>query len=385
VIRRRVVAFVTHARQVPATERQRFTGVLRADPHARALIIETCHRVEAYTTGEVDAAPPGLVAALPAGGRLLVGDAAVRHVVAVATGRDSVVLGEDQILHQLRESLEAARTAGTLDPEIDRLFALALRAGRRSRSWRSGHQRSLADVALQVVEQRQGPVRGHEILVVGAGRMGHLMARAAASSGAAVTVANRSSERARAMAASIGGRTMDLDPGPQIGRFAAIFVALGGPWAIAPTAQASILEHGAAVVDLSVPSAIPAPLTHALGDRLVTADDLASHEAGGPGDDPMDARSEELIEQTVRAYLEWQALGDARAAADALVRRADRERQAELEVLWRKLPTLEPEAREAIEGMTRHLAARLLRQPLERLGRDTDDVDGRAVRDLFAL
>ena len=98
-----------------------------------------------------------------------------------------------------------------------------------------------------------------------------------------------------------------------------------------------------------------------------------------------DARTETLIEDTVRAFVEWQARGDARAAADALVRRADQEREAELAALWRKLPTLDPEAREAIEGMTRHLAARLLRQPLERLGRDADGVDGRSVRDLFAL
>jgi glutamyl-tRNA reductase len=87
----------------------------------------------------------------------------------------------------------------------------------------------------------------------------------------------------------------------------------------------------------------------------------------------------------VAEYLEWQARGTARAAADALVQRADREREAELARLWRELPTLEPEAREAIEGMTRHLAARLLRQPLERLGRDSDGADGRIVRDLFAL
>jgi hypothetical protein len=68
-----------------------------------------------------------------------------------------------------------------------------------------------------------------------------------------------------------------------------------------------------------------------------------------------------------------------------LIERADRERQAELAALWRRLPDLEPEARGAIEGMTRHLADRLLREPLERLGRDTDGRDERVVRDIFAL
>jgi glutamyl-tRNA reductase len=76
---------------------------------------------------------------------------------------------------------------------------------------------------------------------------------------------------------------------------------------------------------------------------------------------------------------------DGRAAAEALIKRADREREAELAVLWRRLPDLQPEARDAIEGMTRHLARRLLREPLERLGRDSDGHDERAVRDIFAL
>jgi hypothetical protein len=65
--------------------------------------------------------------------------------------------------------------------------------------------------------------------------------------------------------------------------------------------------------------------------------------------------------------------------------RSDRRREAELAALWRRLPDLEPEAREAIDGMTRHLARRLLREPLERLGRDTNGRDERAVRDIFAL
>ena len=71
--------------------------------------------------------------------------------------------------------------------------------------------------------------------------------------------------------------------------------------------------------------------------------------------------------------------------AEALVERSDREPEAELAALWRRLPDLEPAARDAIEGMTRHLAERLLREPLERLGRDADGSNERAVREIFAL
>lgn len=385
IVRRPVIALVTHVRQVPAAERQRFATRLHSDRGARLLIVETCHRVEAYTTS-VGGPAASVVAAVPTGGRVLEGPDAVRHAVSVATGRDSIVLGEDQVLHQLRGSLAAARTSGVLDPEIERLFALALQAGRRARSWRSGRQRSLADVAVDTVERASGPVRGTEALVVGAGRMGGLMVRAAAAAGASVTVANRSTDRARALTSATGGRTSALDPGSEVGRFGAIFVALGGPWAIDGSTVAALLDRGPIVVDLSVPAAVPAALAAGLGSRLVSADALALREAEeARRDRELDPRLDGLIDATVESYVEWQARGDARAAADALLRRADLDREAELAALWRRLPTLEPEAREAIEGMTRHLAARLLRQPLERLGRDPDGTDERSVRDLFAL
>ncbi|MGH2488150.1 MAG: hypothetical protein ACRDFR_00840, partial [Candidatus Limnocylindria bacterium] len=97
------------------------------------------------------------------------------------------------------------------------------------------------------------------------------------------------------------------------------------------------------------------------------------------------ARLEALVDSMTAEFLDWLKGRDGRAAAEALIRRADREREAELAALWRRLPDLQPEARDAIEGMTRHLAKRLLREPLERLGRDSDGSDERVVRDIFAL
>jgi glutamyl-tRNA reductase len=385
-----MIALVAHARQVPASEREPLAAWLRAELGDRAVLLETCHRVEAYASGVTEAETAGWAGRMPAGVRLLAGDAAARHAVAVAVGRDSVVLGEDQILHQLRTAVDAARTAGALDAALERLFSLALHAGRRARSWHVGRRRSLADVAVDAIERTSGSLRARDVLVVGAGRMGDLAARAAAAAGATVHVANRSVERAASVAAAVGGQVADLDPGPAVTRFPAVVIALGGPWSIAPETALALARGGAIVVDLSVPAAVPADLAAALVARLVTADDLARAVAdvasdAAPGAPASDPRTDALIDEAVRDFADWQARGDARAAADALVRRADREREAELAALWRRLPTLEPEVRDAIEGMTRHLAARLLRQPLARLGRDAEGADGRAVRDLFAL
>lgn len=377
-----IVALVSHARDVPAPERERLAITLREALAGRALLLETCHRVEAYLTSADDATR--LAPALPADARALTGEHAVRHAIAVAVGRDSVVIGEDQILHQIRASVDEARTGGVLAPTLERLFALALQAGRQARSWRQGPARSLADVALASIEREAGPIRGRDVLVVGAGRMGRLAARAAVATGASVTVANRSAEGAEALAASIGARVEVFDPGTRIGRFAGVFVALAGPWPIGPATIEALAGSATVLVDLSVPSAVPATIGRNLGPRLITADDLALAD-GGPTQDANSARVDALVERTTAEFIEWLDRHEARAAADALIEQADHEREAELAALWRRLPDLQPDARDAIELMTRHLARRILRRPLERLGRDSDGREERAVRDLFAL
>jgi glutamyl-tRNA reductase len=378
-----IVALVTHARQVPALEREQFAAALHREPTGRALVLETCHRVEVYLGNADDAAR--LAPALPAGGHALTGMQAVHHAMSVAVGRDSVVVGEDQILHQLRASVNAARTAGTLDPGLERLFAVALQAGRRARSWRQGPARSLADVALASIEHQVGPIPGREVLVVGAGRMGGLAARAAVAAGASVAVANRSADRAETLAASVGARVEAFDPEARVGGFAGIVMALAGPWPIGVATIDALARSATIVVDLSVPAAVPEGLADILGGRLITADALALADIDPAPRDGSPARLDALVERSTAEFVAWLKGRDGRAVAEALVKRASREREAELAALWRRLPDLEPEARAAIEAMTRHLANRLLREPLERLGRDADGRDGRAILDIFAL
>ena len=378
-----IVALVTHARHVPAIERERFATALRGVLADRALVLETCHRVEAYLTSTDGA--ERLARALPVGGRELVGEPAVRQAISVAVGRDSVVVGEDQILHQLRASVDAARNAGALDPALERLFAVALQAGRRARSWHQGPPRSLADVALTSIEEQIGAIQGRDVLVVGAGRMGRLATRAAKAAGASVAVANRSAGGAETLAAWAGSRVEAFDPGARIGGFAGVIVALAGRWPIGPTTIGALVRSETVVVDLSVPGAVPVGLAKILGRRLITADALALADVGAMARDPSDARLDVLVDRTAAEFLDWLKRRDGRATAQALVDHADRQREAELAALWRRLPGLTPETREAIEVMTQHLATRLLREPLERLGRDADGRDERAVRDLFAL
>jgi glutamyl-tRNA reductase len=406
----RLAAVAVHAREVPEAERESLAGRLRMIPPGNLVLLETCHRVEAYLADMTD--PEGFARdiGLVSGGRLLIGEAAVRHLVTVAVGRDSVVVGEDQILHQVREAIDGARRAaqsetlepgsspagvgsadaGRLDSGLERLFDRALQAGRRARSWRQGSDRSLADVAVGRIEELTGPLAGRQLLVVGAGRMGGLAARAGARAGTSVTIANRTPEAAVALATSTGGRAGPFDPGPAIAGFAGVVVALAGPWLISPATMTALAGCPTVVVDLSVPQAVAPAAALALGPRLVSADGLAQSLAtvsseASPAERRRLDRVDRLIDETTHEHLDWLARRPRRATAEALIEQADHERQAELALLWRDLPDLEPETRAAIDGMTRHLARRLLREPLERLGRDSDGRDERAVRELFAL
>ena len=382
----RLIALVTHARHVPAVERESF-GLSAREWAARrsGFVFETCHRVEAYgvlheeSTAESDQ--------MPRGGRRFLDEAVVHHAIAVAVGRDSVVVGEDQVLHQLREAIAAARARDSLHPALERLFTVASRAGRRARSWHEGPSRSLADLAIEAIQSRTGPIQGRQLLVVGAGQMAALAVRAGLAAGATISIASRTPARAEALAARFGVRARPFDPGGHVGATAGIVVALRGVWPTSAATDAALAAGAAIVVDLSVPPAVAEDLAIALGDRFVSADALALVEGpiATPVGEGATRRLDLLVDSSAAEFLAWFAAHDRRAAAGALAERAEAERVAELAELWHRLPRLDPEARQLIDGMSRRLASRLLREPLERLGRDLDGRHERAIRELFGL
>lgn len=377
-----LAVLLAHARHVPEPARARLAERLRAARPEGSVLLETCHRVELY-------APRASLEALigaerVAGVTLETGVEAARHAIRVAVGRDSAVVAEDQVLHQLRSGVQDARRRGPLIPELDRLFDLALRSGRQARSWLPARRPSLADVALEEamgrVSMRPGP-----ILVVGAGAMGRLAARAVVEASRPLVLANRTPQHATRVAAELGGTMTGLDPGAaELLGFAGVMVALTGPWLLADASRAALADGGAWIVDLSAPPAVPDDLARRLGRRLVSIDDLAH------GDDrtrpaALLAHLDELVEETLDAYLDWTVRERQRQAAHALADRATEARSAELAALWRRVPMLDPAARAEVERMAERLSDRLLRRPLERLQHDKDGRHDRAARELFGL
>lgn len=373
-------ALLAHASTVPAERRARLVDSLRLELPDGAVLLETCHRVELYSAASI--APPA--GGVPAGVEWLRGSAVADHLVAVAVGRKSAVVAEDQILHQLRSAVHAARERGQVPPHLGRMFDVALRAGRLARSWLPARRRSLAELALERVIGRSGPPAG-PVLVVGAGEMGRRAVRAIAARGGAVAVSSRTPERAMTLAATVGGRHVEFEPGPElVSRLAGVVIALAGRWTIGPPAAAALLSSGAWVVDLSSPSALDHGLARAFGARLVSIDDLAAG-SGLDLSDRLVARLDALIAGSVEEYTRWQARDSNRATARALDEKARAASAAELTALWQRVPALEPGQREEVERMARHLTERLLRDPLEQLHGDEDGRRMQAVRELFRL
>ncbi len=257
-------AMTVHVDTADAEERARIAGPVgdRVLCHTDWILLSTCHRLEIYGFGPI----PNLGVSL----RVITGEKAVRPLLRVAAGLDSAVIGEDEVLHQVRQALGNALAARALDGRLRRLFETAIAAGRRARAGRPGWSSNLAQRAVAWLEQRSG-LSGRTVLVAGAGRMGSSLAHAASLAGADVTIASRDANRARRLARIYGGLGTDLAGGAELApKSAAIAVALAGVW--------HEFEHSASevrpVADMSSPSAIPAAVRARLGTSFLGIDDL---------------------------------------------------------------------------------------------------------------
>ena len=394
-------ALIVHARAVSSEQREAFAAA--AMPFARdsrAILLRTCHRVELY---HVALHSPHLQALTPpvppTGGERLEGLAAARHLLTVAAGLDSVVVGEDQILHQLRECLadrhvpaaaqcpvdigshDAAALA--LDPLIERLFQVALHLGRETRSWREGPPRSLGDAATDLVAEAVGPLIGRRVLIVGAGRMARLAALSAARQGARVLVTNRTAEHAAALAWDADGEPVAYGADAELPDLDAVVIALAGRWELSPQARAALSGGAMPIVDLSSPPALEPALRQGLERRYTSVDDLA-RVPQDPLRPRLRRRLEKAIDDAESQFAAWVAARASVPVIQALSERAEERRADEVDRLLRRLDLADHD-RELVEQMSHRLVAGLLHAPLASLREDADGDLDRAARALFSL
>lgn len=281
-----------HADAVGADERDRIARSVQGTIASHdAILLSTCHRVELYGFGTM----PDLDTRL----QVETGEQAVRHLIRVATGLESAIIGEDEVLHQVRDALARARALRSLDGRLQRLFETAIAAGRRARAGRTATSGNLAQLAVAWLQQRSTLV-GRTVLIAGAGRMGSSLAHAARLAGADITIASRDASRANRLARVYGGRGMDLVGGAELApKSAGIAVALAGVWHEFQPQQRDLPP----IADISAPPALPAAVRARLNGGFLGIDDLYIRTRPVPRGYIDDAAR--VVATKTREYVRW--------------------------------------------------------------------------------
>lgn len=369
-----LVAHVAHQRDAALDTRERLLVTVTARPSC--LVLATCHRVEIYETVDRIEAVPDM--------RTLVGEDAAAHLFRVATGLDSAIAGEAQILRQVRSVYEAA--SGDLHPMVRRLFERALHLGRQiRRTTRLGDvRRSVGSLAVDAAVQGLADPASATVLVIGAGEMGKLAVRALSHRVARVLVANRDRARAETVAAMNGAEALSLDDIPAaLARADAVVSAADTRGTLLTRALLSsrLCDRGLVVVDIAVPRSVAAGARDLAGLRYRSVDDLTDETAAVPAHVVAHA-AERCSREAVEFMREWreraaaEAIRDVRASAETL-------RRAQLERALRRLGHLGERDRRVVEALSTGLTNAILHAPTVALREEPARSD--SARELFGI
>jgi len=376
------------------------------------LIVSTCNRVEilAASAGNHGAEAAGRLSDFLSRARevpveLFSGhlythadEAAVRHVFRVASSLDSLVVGEPQVLGQVRHSYSIAVEAGTAGRVLHKLVHHALHVAKRVRN-ETGIAASAVSVSFTAVELGRkifGSLQGATVLVVGAGEMAELAAQHLAGAGATrVLVANRTYETAQELAVKFGGEAVEFDALEQTLAEADIVICSTGAqdYVITPEmaerARASRRNRPAFFIVISVPRNVD-PAVGKLGNLFVfDVDDLEAVVASNIREREREAeRAELIVESEVMQFQQALRNLDIGPAVGALKGKLQRIAHEEFERQRSRLGPLSPEQERAIEAMLMSAVNKISHPVIHRMRRSYDkgeDGDVQAWRDIFGL
>ncbi|NYT95485.1 glutamyl-tRNA reductase [Salinispora sp. H7-4] len=386
---------------------------LVAQPYvSEAVLVSTCNRVEVYAVvsgfhgglGDICAVLAESTGCQPAAlaDHLYVhfDVAAVNHVFRVVTGLDSMVVGEAQILGQLRDAYHRAAEADTVDRLLHELMQQTLRVGKRARSEtgidRAGQSVVTAALGL-ATELLDSDLAGRPALVVGAGAMGSLGVATLTRLGAGpVTVTNRGADRAARLADSYGGRAAPIaDLTETLSTVDIVVAATAAPEAVltravvAPALAGRDPSRGPLVLlDLAVPRDVEPGVADLPGVRVIDIDRMAALVADGPVAADV-AAVEQIVAAEVNAFLTWLRGADVAPTVAALRGRADDVVTAELGRLAQRCPDLTDDQRAEVARTVHRVVQRLLHQPTVRVRQLAAEPGGdqyaALLRELFDL
>ena len=377
---------------------------------SEALVLSTCNRTEVYARGSAIEDPPAFVAALlqEIKGMNLSGKEgrffytyrepeSVRHLLRVACGLDSQVLGEPQITGQVKDALSLAARSGGSGPVIDRLLDTALHAAKRARSETAIGRGpvSSAYAAVSLAAKVLGSLAEKRVLVIGAGEMAALAATHFRDAGVTqFMVANRGRERALAFAKAFSARVVSLEALPVVLPGADVVVSATA--APSPIVREEMVRGAMKIrknrsilfLDLAVPrdvdpqvARLPNVFLHDL-DALgrIVAQSLAHRRAEVP-------RVESIVEEELARFLRWHRSLALKPTVTAFRGRIETLAREELA---RHKPRFRTEDHPALEALVHGIVQKLLHRPTTRLTRaDEEDSDGiariDAIRDLFGI
>jgi glutamyl-tRNA reductase len=379
-IRERVVFHVERLREALAEVKRSLAD--------EAAILSTCNRTELYVSGEqAGERAPHLVQWLAQYHRLspdelqpylytFPSDQAVRHAFRVASGLDSMVLGEPQILGQMKEAARAAESAGTLGSVLNRLFQRSFAVAKEVRATtRIGAESvSMAAASVKLAARIFPSLKDQSVLFIGAGEMIELVAtHFAAQAPARLTIANRTLERAERLASRFNASAIELRAlADQLHEYDIVVSCTASSL---PILGKGLLERALRarrrrpifMVDLAVPRDIEPEVAELDDVFLYTVDDLASIVSAN-----LDSRrsaveqAEAIIDTQVGQFMHWMRLREGVPLIRALREQADAARREELERALKALQRGEDPAT-VLESLSRTLTNKLLHGPTQAL------------------
>ncbi len=381
---------------------------------SEAVILSTCNRVE-FAVSAADHADPGQVVeqflaawkgsahAFESHLYRLEAREAIQHVFRVASSLDSMVVGEPQILGQLKNAYAIAKTEGSVGGLLEQVLTRAFRVAKRVRTETGIGQMavSVSYAAVELARKIFGPLKGHSVLIIGSGKMGELAAKHLHRSGAKrIFVTNRTWERALEMAAIFEGQAIDYAQFPSmLPEMDIVIASSGAPHYILSREQ---MQHAIAarrnnpmyLIDLAVPRNIDPSVNDVEGVFLYDIDDLEGVVNANVQERSKQAeKAEALVADEVERMMSHLRLDEVTPTIVSIQEQLENIRAAEVTRAMRRLPQLPPEQHQQVvtqlEAMTKSMINKIAHGPISALRRNAGQPDGErfidAVRKVFHL
>jgi glutamyl-tRNA reductase len=302
---------------------------------------------------------------------------ALRHLFRVASSLESMVVGEPQILGQVKEAYAIARSVGAVHTELEAVLARSLAVAKRVRSETAigSSAASVASVAVELAKKIFGSLEGKQVYLVGAGKMSELAARHLIAHGAGtIFVANRSYDHARLLAQKFNGQAMRFEELYQTADRADIVItSTGAPHAVFRREHGEQFLHRRKnrpmfFIDIAVPRDVDPEMSTLDGIFVYDIDDLQSVVNCNVGSRAAEAeRAETIIESELDRFTASRETAEVTPTIISLQEQLESIRRGELERARRKLGELSPEQEAAVEAVTRGIINKVMHLPIRAL------------------